>query len=127
MTAWRRAGAIGTGLVQLIVGLILALLSIESIGLVSDEEFSVSWPLAVPALFVLGTIGFTVAFVTQHPRWFRTGLVTAVLAGAGALLASVVVGSLAAGMLLLVLVQLVLPVLLPAGPGPLGPRHVRRR
>lgn len=120
MTAWRRAGAIGAGVVQLIVGLILALFSIESIGVVSDEEFSVRWPLAVPALIVLGTIGFTVAFVTRHPRWFRTGLVTTVLAGAGALLASVVFGSLAAGLLLFVLVQLALPLLLPAGPAANG-------
>ena len=122
MTALRRASAIGAGVLQMIVGLILAFLSIESIGLVSDEEFSLNWPLAVPSFIVLATIGFTVALVTHHPRWFRIGILSTVLAFSVALVASFVLGSAAAGILLFVTMQLVLPSILSANVGS-RPKH----
>jgi hypothetical protein len=114
MMSLRRASAIGAGVLQMFVGLILAVLSVESIGLISDQEFSLHWPLAVPAFIAVGTIAFTVALITNRPRWFRIGMISTALAWAAALVAGFVIGSVAVGALLLVLMQLLLPSILSA-------------
>ena len=69
MSGVRRLSAVGAGILQMIVGLVLAFLSIESIGLVSDDEFALSWPLAIPSFCLLGTIGITVSFFTFDRLW----------------------------------------------------------
>ena len=96
-------------MLQILVGLVLALLSIDSIGLVSDDDFSLNWALAIPALIVLATVGSTVAFIARHPRWLRIGALSTVLAIVAAPVAILVLRSLAAGLLLFVIVQLLLP------------------
>ena len=101
-------------MLQILVGLVLALLSIDSIGLVSDDDFALNWPLAIPAFIVLATVGFTVAFIARQSRWLRIGALSTVLAIVAALLASLVLRSVAAGLLLFVIVQLLLPTIISA-------------
>jgi hypothetical protein len=113
MNGVRRVGAVGTGILQVIVGLVLAFLSIESIGLVSDDEFALSWPLAIPSFCLLGTIGITVSFASGHLRWLRVGASSAALAFVVALVASIAIGSVAAGALIFAVVQF-LPAVLPS-------------
>jgi hypothetical protein len=93
------------GILQLIGGALVALLSIESVGLVSDAEFAVDWALAIPALLLLGTIGFTVAYASGHPRWLRPGALGSLAGLIAGVVASVAAGSVAAGVLPFVVVQ----------------------
>ena len=125
MTAARLIGAIGGALLQVVVGLALVFLSIDSIGLVTDDDFSLNWWLAVPAFVVIATAGFTGARIMCHPRWLLIGTLTTVLAIGVALLSSLALGSVAAGALSFLTVQILVPFiasanLLPAD-GPQSP------
>ncbi len=105
MSGVRRLSAVGAGILQMIVGLVLAFLSIESIGLVSDVEFALDWALAIPSLVMLGTIGITVAYASGHRRWLRIGASITAAALAVAVIASIAIGSVVAGVLLFAVVQ----------------------
>ena len=85
--------------------MVLAFLSIESIGLVSDEQFALNWVLAIPSFCLLGTVGITVSYASGQPQWLRVGASSAALAVVVSLVASIALGSVAAGALLVVVVQ----------------------
>jgi hypothetical protein len=108
----RRTGAIGAGVLQMVTGLVLAVLSIGSLGLVSGDPFSLNWGLATPSIVLLATIGLTVARISGDPRWLPIGAFSVLVAFAVALLGSLAAGSVAAGVALLVIVQM-LPALVP--------------
>lgn len=95
----------------MIVGLVLAFLSIESIGFVSDDQFALNWVLAIPSFCLLGTVGITVSYAAGHTRWLRVGASSAALALVVALVVSIAIGSVAAGALLFVVVQFLAAVL----------------
>jgi len=94
-----------------IVGLVLAFLSIESIGFVSDDQLALNWVLAIPSFCLFGTVGITVSYASGRPRWLRVGASSAALALVVALVASIAVGSVTAGALLFVIVQFLSAVL----------------
>lgn len=73
----------------MIVGLMVAFVSIESIGLVTGDEFALNWVLAIPSFLLLGTIGMTVSYASGRLRWFRVGAVSTAAALAAALIASI--------------------------------------
>lgn len=105
MSRARRLGAVGAGILQMIIGLMLAFLSIESIGLATGDEFALNWVLATPSFLLLGTIGMTVSYVSGRRRWFRIGAASTAAALAVALIASIAIRSVAAGALLFAVVQ----------------------
>ncbi len=113
MSAPRRMGALAAGVVQAVLGLVLLVASVESLGLVTGEEFTVNVALAVPALLLLGTVGLTVAWVAGRSGWRRIGVVSAAVGAVLGVVVAVVVGSALAGGLLFVFAQLV-PALVPA-------------
>lgn len=118
MTPARILAAVAAGLLQAVVGLVLAFLSIESIGIATGADFSVHWALAGPALGVLATIAFVVAYVSGRRDWMRIGLIASVSALTLAVAASAVAQTAALGAVLFVLVQLVPAVLPPPVDGP---------
>jgi len=101
------------GLLQAVLGLSLGLASIESLGLVSGDDASVNWALALPGAAVLAAIGLSVGFTAGRASWIRVGLGAAALAGLLGIAAGLVVGSVLAGGLVFVVCQLA-PALLPA-------------
>lgn len=112
VSALRRTGAIGLGMLQVVVGVVLAVLSIDSLALVSDGPFSLNWALAIPSMVLLATVGLTVARLTLDPRWLPIGAFSVLVAFGVALLGIAAFGSVAAGIAAFVIVQM-LPAVVP--------------
>ena len=103
MTTGRRFAAIAAGLVQVVVGLGLAVASIESLGLLGDDA-EVNWLLAGPAIALVATTGLTVAFVAGRQSWLRDGGLAMAAGLALTVVSAAATGSIGLGLLAMVLI-----------------------
>ena len=101
----RRVAAALAGLVQAAVGLVLLIASVDSLGLVTDADFSVNW-LVVPAGLVLASVGATVSCVAGYQNWLKVGLGTILIGAVIVYPASVLFGNILAGYVAVLVLQL---------------------